>query len=286
MGQRSSRQTHVIIGVNRCPPVYTTMRTTAYVTQKAESLRTRLYTIGLTRTGLVHAATLAACSGCVSDGLLDGGILRLIGYGCLGDKNQRCNGCRVLKCGTGDLNRVKNTHLNHIAILAGCGIKTLACGECLDLLDNYAALKAGIVCNGANRSLKCLADDLDTDLLVCVNGLNAVEYGGSREERNAAAGNDALFNSRTGCLKCVLNAVLDLLELNLGSRANLDNCYAAGQFCQAKSEVVFSISPLIWLMRSLMASLVPLPSTMVVLSLVTLTDLARPSISAVTSERL
>src|SRR5688572_53990 len=48
-------------------------------------------------------------------------------------------------------------------------------------------------------------------------------------------------------------------------------------FSRSKSESVFSTSPLIWLMRPLMASASPAPSTIVVLSLATTTRRARPS---------
>ena len=48
-------------------------------------------------------------------------------------------------------------------------------------------------------------------------------------------------------------------------------------FSRSKSESVFSISVLIWLIRPLIASLSPLPSTIVVVSLATTTRRARPS---------
>ena len=180
------------------------------------------------RCGLVHTA-LAALSSCASDGLLDGGVLWHLGNSCLGDEDERCNGSCILKRGAGDLDWVKNAHLNHVAVLAGSGVKTLAGWKCLDLLDNYAALEASVVSDGANWSLKCLADDLDADLLVCVRGLNAVKNRGSSQEGNAATCDDALLDSCASCLKCILDAVLDLLELNLGSCANLDDCNAASK---------------------------------------------------------
>ncbi len=39
-------------------------------------------------------------------------------------------------------------------------------------------------------------------------------------------------------LKCVLDAVLDLLELNLGSCANLDDCNAAGELSKTLLELL------------------------------------------------
>ena len=49
---------------------------------------------------------------------------------------------------------------------------------------------------------------------------------------HAAAGDDALFDSRTGCVQRILDASLLLLQLGLGCRADLDDGYAADQLGQ------------------------------------------------------
>ena len=61
--------------------------------------------------GLVHAAALAAGSGRARDGILDRGVLGLVGDGRLGDENQRGDGGCVLQRGAGDLDGVKDAHL-------------------------------------------------------------------------------------------------------------------------------------------------------------------------------
>ena len=54
----------------------------------------------------------------------------------------------------------------------------------------------------------------------------------ARDQRGAAAGNDALFDGGLGGRHRVLDAVLLLLELDLGGRADLDDRNAAGQLGQ------------------------------------------------------
>ena len=52
------------------------------------------------------------------------------------------------------------------------------------------------------------------------------------DQRDAAAGDDALFDRRAGRAQRVLDAVLLLLQLGLGGRADLDHRHAAGQLGQ------------------------------------------------------
>ena len=53
------------------------------------------------------------------------------------------------------------------------------------------------------------------------------------DERDAAAGDDALFDGRARRRDGVLDAVLLLLQLDLGGRADLDHRDAAGELGQA-----------------------------------------------------
>ena len=82
-----------------------------------------------------------------------------------------------------------------------------------------------------------LAHDVHADHLVGIE-LELVERGQRVHERHAAAGDDALFDRRTGRLKRVLDAVLLLLELDLGGRADLDDGHAAGELGQALLELL------------------------------------------------
>ena len=103
------------------------------------------------------------------------------------------------------------------------------------------------------------------------------------EQRDAAAGDDALFDRGLGRLHRVLDAVLLLLELDLGGRADLDDRDAAGQLGEALLEllaVVVGVGVVDLLLDLVDAALhrrrfEPAPSTIVVSSLVTTTLRAR-----------
>ena len=56
---------------------------------------------------------------------------------------------------------------------------------------------------------------------------------GGLEQGDAAAGDDALFERRAGRLQGVLDAVLLLLHLRLGGRADLDDGDTAGELGEA-----------------------------------------------------
>ena len=110
----------------------------------------------------------------------------------------------------------------------------------------------------------------------------------------AATGDHTLLDRRPGRRDGVLDAVLLLLELDLGGRADLDDGDAAGQLGEALLELL--AVPVRVGVLDLGLDLVdpaldvvlgsPPPSTMVVLSLVTMTRLAVPSRSSVTFSSL
>ncbi len=58
------------------------------------------------------------------------------------------------------------------------------------------------------------------------------------EQRYTAASNDALFDSRAGCLQGVLDAALLLFELGLGSSANTQHGNATGKLGQALMQLL------------------------------------------------
>ena len=61
---------------------------------------------------------------------------------------------------------------------------------------------------------------------------------GCLQQRDAAAGHDALLERRAGRLQRVLDAVLLLLHLRLGGRADLHHGDAAGELGQALLELL------------------------------------------------
>ena len=74
------------------------------------------------------------------------------------------------------------------------------------------------------------ADDRCTDLLVAFEALDdRIDRRRAAHQRHAAAGDDALFDCRAGCMHRILDAGLLLLHLGLGCRADLDDGNAADQ---------------------------------------------------------
>ena len=68
--------------------------------------------------------------------------------------------------------------------------------------------------------------------------LERVERRDGLQQRGAAAGDEALLDRRAGRREGVLDAVLPLLELDLGGRADLDDGDAAGQLGEALLELL------------------------------------------------
>ena len=76
------------------------------------------------------------------------------------------------------------------------------------------------------------------NFLVVVRAINGVKSGQSMEQRYAAASNDALFDSRAGCLQGVLDAALLLLELGLGGSAHTQHGNAALELGQTLMQLL------------------------------------------------
>src|SRR5205814_2963628 len=83
-----------------------------------------------------------------------------------------------------------------------------------------------------------LADDIDSARLVVVLALQALERLGRIEQRNAAARDDTFLDRGTGRVKRVVDAVLALLDLDLGRAADLDHRNAAGELRQPLLELL------------------------------------------------
>ena len=186
---------------------------------------------------LVHTAALLT-SGGSSDSVLKLSVLGHIGDGGLGDEDQAGDRSSVLQGDAADLDGVEDAHLDHVAPLAVGRVETLAGGQLGNLVDHDSALKASVLGDGSDRSGQSLLDDVDADLLLGVVNLDSIERRSSVHEGDAATGDDALLDSSTGCLQGVLDAVLDFLELGLGSSADLDDGNAAGELGQALLELL------------------------------------------------
>ena len=107
----------------------------------------------------------------------------------------------------------------------------------LDGSNDDRAFLAGVLGDLPNGRLERAADDVDADHLVAFE-LELVERRDGLQERRAAAGDDALLDRRAGGRERILDAVLLLLELDLGRRTDLDDGDAAGQLGEALLELL------------------------------------------------
>src|SRR6266540_843418 len=139
-------------------------------------------------------------------------LLRLVHDQGLGREQQRGDGGGVLHRGARDLGGVDDPRLYQVDVLAGGRIEAVVLGDLADLVDGDGRLVAAEV---------ELADGL----------LRA-------QQRDPAAGDDALLDGGPGGRQGVLDAVLLLLELDLGGRADADDRDAAGQLGQALLELL------------------------------------------------
>ena len=148
--------------------------------------------------------------------------------------DRRC----VLQRRAGDLGRVDDAGLDHVLVLTGGRVEAVTDLEVAHLLDHDAALEAGVDGDLLERCLQRDLHDVGAGLLVRVQ-VELVERGGRRlQERDATTGDDALLDGGLRVAHCVLDAVLALLELDLGRRAGLDDGDAAGQLGEALLELL------------------------------------------------
>ncbi|EME62236.1 DNA polymerase II large subunit [Rhodococcus ruber BKS 20-38] len=175
----------------------------------------------------VHATHAA---GRVAGG--SGGLLRLVGDDSLGGQEQGRDGRRVLQRRAGDLDRIVDAGAQQVLILAGGGVEAVAGGQVAHLLGDDAGLEAGVEGDLLQRSLEGDLDDVGTGGLVTLE-LQVVQNRGGLQQRDAAAGDDALLDRSLGVADGILDAVLALLELDLGGGTGLDDRDTAGQLGQA-----------------------------------------------------
>ena len=91
-----------------------------------------------------------------------------------------------------------------------------------------------------DRRLQGAADDVDADLLVVIVGLELLQRLDGVEERDAAAGDDAFLDRGAGRVHRVVDAILALLDLDLGGAADTDDRDAARELRQPLLQLLLS----------------------------------------------
>src|SRR5450759_1133487 len=180
----------------------------------------------------VHLPAVAVAT---AGGLL---LLRDVGDESLGGQDHLGDGGCVLKGGAGHLGGVHDALCEHVTVLALEGVVAEAGLHATNLLDHDFAMSSGVVGNLADRVLEGAADDIDTNLGVGIGQLELVQNGLAVEEGCAATGDHAFLDAGPHGGQSVLDAVLLLLELDLGGRAHLDDGNAAGELGEALLELL------------------------------------------------
>src|SRR6266540_6678085 len=175
----------------------------------------------------VHVPAAAHASGHGGSGLL-----RLLGHQRLGGQEQAGDGSGVLERRPRHLRGVHDARLEHVAVVALGRVQTPAWSEGADLLDHDSALQAGVVRDLLQGLLQGLVHDPGPGGLVALQ-VELLQGCLGRQQRYPAARDDALLHGGLGGLHGVLDAVLLLLELDLGGRAHADDRDAARQLGQA-----------------------------------------------------
>src|SRR5205085_7115423 len=106
-----------------------------------------------------------------------------------------------------------------------------------DLREHDGSVRACVRAELTERLLERAAEDVHAGELVA-RGLDLVQRLDRVEKRDLTTRDHALFDTRTGCRERVLDAVLLLLELHLGGRADLDDGDAAGELGETLLELL------------------------------------------------
>src|SRR5450432_2415889 len=159
-------------------------------------------------------------------------LLGTLGDERLGRQHERGDRRRVLQRRAHDLRRVDDAGLDEVLVLLGRRVEAEGALAVLDLLDDDRAVDAGVVRDLAQRLLARAADDVDPVLAIVVE-LHALERRERADERDAAPGDDALFDGRARGVQRVFHASLLLLHLGLGGRADLDDGDTAHELREA-----------------------------------------------------
>src|SRR3954462_6132601 len=164
-------------------------------------------------------------------------LLRLVGDDGLGGEEQRGDGGGVLQGRARDLRRVDDAFGDHVDVLTGRGVQAVADGQVAHLLDDDATLETTVDGDLLERGLQGQLHGVGAGQLVTLQ-VQLLEDRGGLDEGHATTGDDARLDGRLRVANGVLDAVLALLELDLGRGTGLDDGDATGELRQALLELL------------------------------------------------
>ena len=109
--------------------------------------------------------------------------------------------------------------VDEVLVVVGLGVEAERLVIAVEQLarDHRAVMRRHSAAIWRSGDCKRLADDVDAAGLVVVGALQALERLGGIEQSRAAAGDDAFLDRGAGRVERVVDAVLALLDLDLGS---------------------------------------------------------------------
>src|SRR5690606_17597087 len=168
-----------------------------------------------------------------ADGSL--GLLVLdLGDGAAGGEQQAADAGSVLQSDALDLCGNDHAGLHQILILLRHAVEAeVDVAVFFDLLCHQRAFKAAVLSNLLDRGGQSATDDVNTDLFIALElAFELVKRLAGTQHRDAAAGQNALFNRSAAGVQSVFHAGLLLLHFDFGRSADIDLRHAAGEFGQ------------------------------------------------------
>src|SRR3990167_6529951 len=158
-----------------------------------------------------------------------------------GGDHQAADRGRRLQGRTGDLSRIEDTHLDHVAIHAGRRVVDEVASALLDLVDHYARLVAGVGDDLAQRRLHGTTQQGDADVLIFVVALQLGDGLQGAHQGYTAARHHAFFHCRAGRVQGVFDAGFLLFHLDFGAGTDLDHGNTASQLGQTLLQLLLVV---------------------------------------------
>src|SRR5438477_9707539 len=153
-------------------------------------------------------------------------------------QKQTRNRGRVLQRSAGDFLGIHDAGFDEVFVLAGRDVVAFVALAAFDFLNDYRAFNTGIVRQRASGILDGAFDDIDADALVVITAFDRLDGGNAAEQRDAAAGDDAFFDGRAGCVQRVFDTSFALLHFGFRGRADINDGDTAGELGQAFLELL------------------------------------------------
>src|SRR6185369_8515349 len=174
-----------------------------------------------------HTATAVAAAGWSSLFLF-----RDLRYQGFGGQHQGRDRAGVLQCGAHYLGRIEHARFDQVFVFAGKGVVAeVVVLRVVDLAQNNCAFFAGVLGDLTQGFLQRAPYDIDADLLIALE-LQLVERAYATGQSHAAAGDNAFFHGRTGCMHRIFDTSLLLFHFGLGRGSDFDHSHAADQLRQ------------------------------------------------------